>query len=149
MQGSNQHHNFKHNNGPTGNQPRHKHIRNISSVPETSLSSSSVPLKEPWAGLLTDTDSWASCQWSITATSSDAHLPPPKNLHKHTLKSTSSLYYLSYTRWWKTIPHVGSDKLREAQTSLTGLTQSPSFSITVTTMWKWHLILGIRKCVSL
>lgn len=70
-----------------------------------------------------------SCQWSITTTSFDTRHPPPDN-------TPWQLQTAFRFRIWTEIYHRRSDKLGEAATSLTGLTQSPRFSFTITAMWK-------------
>lgn len=69
-----------------------------------------------------------SCQWSITTTSFDTRHPPPDN----TPWQLQTAFRFGI---WTEIYHRRSDKLGEAATSLTGLTQSPRFSFTITAMW--------------
>lgn len=58
-----------------------------------SLSSSSVLLKKLWAEIVTDTDSWASCHWSIPRHSSlfTKNLPKQAESYKHQTKQGGKL----------------------------------------------------------
>lgn len=70
---------------PSEDQRGHKHLGTLSSVYQRLLSQQLICATE------TDTDGWASCQWSVTITSVHTHLPPPKNLHEHTLTAPNCL----------------------------------------------------------
>lgn len=84
------------------------------SEPSRLLSHHLVCATEP---LLTATDSWVRCQWSITDKSLHTLLPPPKG-------------------------GKGSDQSGEAetlQTSSSAVSHSARISFTRTTMWKWSV----------
>lgn len=118
-------------NKPAESRSKHKHSRMLSPVYQKHFSQRLTrPIKRALGRkLLTETDSWASCQRSITATSFDTRLPPPDN----TPWQLQTAFRFSI---WAEIYHRRSDKLGEAATSLTGLTQSSRFSFTITAMGK-------------
>lgn len=99
-----------------------------------SLSSSSVLLKELWAEILTDTDSWASCQCHLSlkhpSTLISLHQKSPQTSWKLETAVTTSIRQNREGNW--NFPQNGLIHLLESR-------------FLFPTMWKWHLMLCKRQ----